>query len=629
MWVRVRLNRCNNLNNERLQTMLKKNKLRYNEYYDMQSIYDQLYADSKNGNNFYKLIEIIGSEDNIRLAYRRLKTNKGSKTAGVDKQTIKDLHLLTDEELIAKVREMLGFYTPEPVRRVWIPKQDSNKKRPLGIPTIWDRLFQQCLLQVLEPICEAKFHPHSYGFRPNRSTHHAVSRVVTLINISKHHYCVDIDIQGFFDHVNHGKLLRQLWYIGIRDKRLISILGRLLKAEIVGEGIPNAGTAQGGVISPLLSNVVLNELDWWVSSQWETYQARNYKDVGSFRCYARNYTNLKGGYIVRYADDFKIMCRSYPEAQRYYHATVEFLKDRLNLSISKEKSRVVNLKKNSSEFLGFKIKVIEKQSSKHRFVAKTDMSDKAIAKAKINLKKKVKEIQRNPSKNRVVNYNLTVLGIQNYYKIATNIYNNLTTVSYTLWKSLRVRLKNCSSVIEFQNIPVNFQKLVMGIRKDKRIYQVKGIPMLPLTGQHHRYPLNFSQTINDYVVSSRKNYHRDLKAIPKDVLKQVRNTYSSSRSIEYNDNRISRYIAQYGKCYVTKRIIDIDRVHCHHILPIRLSGDDSYENLVVVDEFVHRLIHATNEITIGKLLAMMKLIPEDFERLNILREQVNNLPLKP
>ena len=609
--------------------MLKKNKLRYNEYYDMQSIYDQLYADSKNGNNFYKLIEIIGSEDNIRLAYRRLKTNKGSKTAGVDEQTIKDLQLLTDEELIAKVREMLGFYTPESVRRVWIPKQGSDKKRPLGIPTIWDRLFQQCLLQVLEPICEAKFHPHSYGFRPNRSTHHAVSRVVSLINISKHHYCVDIDIQGFFDNVDHGKLLRQLWHIGVRDKRLISILGRLLKAEIAGEGVPTKGTAQGGVISPLLSNVVLNELDWWISSQWETYQARNFKDIGSFRGYARNYTNLKGGYIVRYADDFKIMCRSYPEAQRYYHATVKFLEKRLSLSISEEKSRVVNLKKNSSEFLGFKIKVIKKQSSKHKFVAKTDMSDKAIAKAKINLKKKVKEIQRNPSKNRVVNYNLTVLGIQNYYKIATNIYNNLTTVSYTLWKSLRVRLKNCSSVIEFQNIPVNFQKLVMGIRKDKRIYQVKGIPMLPLTGQHHRYPLNFSQNINDYVVSSRKNYHRDLKVIPKDVLKQVRNTYSSSRSIEYNDNRISRYIAQYGKCYVTKRIIDIDRVHCHHILPIRLSGNDSYENLVVVDEFVHRLIHATKERTIGKLLAMMKLIPEDFERLNVLREQVNNLPLKP
>lgn len=609
--------------------MLKKNSLRYNEYYDMQSVYDQLYADSKNGNNFYKLIEIIGSEDNIRLAYRRLKTNKGSKTAGVDEQTIKDLQLLTDEELIAKVRGMLGFYTPEPVRRVWIPKQGSDKKRPLGIPTIWDRLFQQCLLQVLEPICEAKFHPHSYGFRPNtnRSTHHAVSRVVTLINISKHHYCVDIDIQGFFDHVDHGKLLRQLWHLGVRDKRLISILGRLLKAEIVGEGVPKQGTAQGGVISPLLSNVVLNELDWWISSQWETYQARNFKDIGSFRYYARKYTNLKGGYIVRYADDFKIMCRSYPEAQRFYHATVEFLKARLGLTINEEKSKVVNLKKNSSEFLGFKIKVIKKQSSKHKFVAKTDMSDKAIAKAKINLKKKVKEIQRKPSKNRVVNYNLTVLGIQNYYRIATNIYNNLTIVSYTLWKSLRVRLKNCSSIIEFQNIPVIFQKLVMGIRKDTKIYQVKGIPLLPLTGQHHIYPRNFSQTINDYAVSSRKNYHRDLKAIPKDVLKQVRNTYSSSRSIEYNDNRISRYIAQYGKCYVTKRIIDIDKVHCHHILPIRLSGNDSYENLVVVDEFVHRLIHATREKTIQKLLATMKLTPEDFERLNVLREQVNNLPL--
>ena len=189
--------------------MLKKDKLRYNEYFDMQSIFDELYQQSRNNNNFYKLMEVIGSKQNIRLAYRNLKGNTGSKTKGTDGKTIEDISKLNDEMLIKEVRARLEDYNPLPVRRVYIPKPGSDKKRPLGIPTIWDRLIQQCILQVLEPICEPKFHNHSYGFRPNRSTHHAVSRMVSLINLGKHYYCVDIDIKGFFDNVNHGKLMKQ------------------------------------------------------------------------------------------------------------------------------------------------------------------------------------------------------------------------------------------------------------------------------------------------------------------------------------------------------------------------------------------------------------------------------------
>ena len=369
--------------------MLKKAKLRYNEYYDMQKVFDSLYAASKNNNNFYKLLEIIGSEANIRLAYRNLKTNGGSNTAGPDGMTIDNIKEMSDEQVVQNVRDMLSDYKPKPVRRVFIDKPGSNKKRPLGIPCIWDRLVQQCILQVLEPICEPKFHPHSYGFRPNRSTSHAIARVVSLINVSKHYYCVDIDIKGFFDNVDHGKLLKQIWTLGIRDKRLICIISKILKSEIVGEGVPTKGTPQGGIISPLLYLILLNELDWWASNQWETFTPNKVKLTPAFRCYLRNYRNLKGGFIVRYADDFKIMCRTYEEAQRWYYATVDFLKTRLKLDISPEKSKVVNLRKNSSTYLGFKIKVVPNGRARYGYVAKTDMSDKAMTKVKANLKRKI------------------------------------------------------------------------------------------------------------------------------------------------------------------------------------------------------------------------------------------------
>ncbi|EPY2296318.1 group II intron reverse transcriptase/maturase [Clostridium sporogenes] len=588
----------------------------------MQSIYDKLYYDSKNGNNFYKLIEIIGSEQNIRLAYRNIKTNKGSKTSGTDGLTIKDICHINDKTLINKIRNKLSNYKPQSVRRVEIPKEGSNKTRPLGIPTIWDRILQQCILQVLEPICEPKFHNHSYGFRPNRSTHHAVSRVVSLVNIGKHHYCVDIDIKGFFDNVNHGKLLKQMWNLGIRDKRLISIIGKILKSEIEGEGVPTKGTPQGGIISPLLSNIVLNELDWWVSNQWETIKLNNKeRKINGFHQYARKYTTLKDGFIVRYADDFKIMCRTYQEAKRYYYAVVDFLKVRLGLDISPEKSKVINLKRNSSNFLGFKIKAIPKGKTKYGYIAKTEMNEKALKRTKCNLKNKVKDIQKSITSQNVIKYNLMVLGIQNYYKIATNIYNNLTEVNYTLMKSTRIRLRNCSKTIRFEETSANFKRLVKGIKKDSKIVSILNIPMLPLTEVHHCNPKNFSQDICNYTADGRKKIHENLKAIPKDVLNQVRNRCSITRSIEYNDNRLSRYIAQYGKCYITNELIGIDRVHCHHIIPLKFGGTDNYSNLTILNADIHKLLHMTNKQKIKKCLKYINLSKEQLKKLNDLRSK--------
>ena len=388
---------------------LKRQKLRNNEYYDTQQIFDELYAQSLKDVNFKNLMQYVLLDENIKLAYRNIKKNKGSKTSGTDGKTIKHLAAMSEERLIQTVKNKLKWYKPQSVRRVEIPKSsDPTKKRPLGIPTIMDRLIQQCFYQVLEPICEAKFRETSNGFRPNRGVENALAQAEKLIQKSNLHIVIDIDIKGFFDNVSHGKLLKQMWSLGIKDKKLLSIISVILKAEVAGIGFPERGTPQGGIISPILSNIVLNELDWWIASQWgelptkHEYKGRIHhtgtKDK-SKKYRALRTTKLKECYIVRYADDFKIFCRKHSDAVKLFKAVKLWLKDRLGLDISPEKSKIVNLKHSYSEFLGFKIKVhkkgkkIRNNRSYDNYVVQSHISDKILKRIHKKAAEHIKNIQ--------------------------------------------------------------------------------------------------------------------------------------------------------------------------------------------------------------------------------------------
>jgi group II intron reverse transcriptase/maturase len=308
----------------------KVNKLRYAEYYDMQGTFDSLFAKSQAGEPFCNLMETILSRDNILLAYRSIKRNDGSVTPGTDGLTIQDIEKVSPDELVRKIRSITNNYTPRAVRRKEIPKPyDLSKTRPLGIPCIWDRLVQQCILQVLDPICEAQFSNNSYGFRPNRSCENAIAHCYRLMQLSHFHYVVEFDIKGFFDNVDHPKLIKQMWAMGIRDKKLIYIIRRILKAPVLLEDgtmtHPEKGTPQGGIISPLLANIALHEMDMWVDDQWENnpitkkfpiYIRKNgSQDKTKGHAFMRT-TRLKEMNLVRYADDFRIFCRTKKEAVR-------------------------------------------------------------------------------------------------------------------------------------------------------------------------------------------------------------------------------------------------------------------------------------------------------------------------
>jgi len=609
--------------------ILKKQKLRNNEYYDTQEIFDELYDKAKNKNNyrFYKLMNLITSKQNIELAYRNIKNNTGSKTCGTNGKTIEYLTNKTNEDIVVYVKNRLQNYHPHKVRRIEIPKE-NGKTRPLGIPTIEDRLIQQCIKQVLEPICEAKFYKHSYGFRPNRSTQHAIARSMYLANKAKLEYVIDIDIKGFFDNVNHGKLLKQMWALGIQDKQLICIISKMLKAPIEGIGTPTKGTPQGGILSPLLSNIVLNELDWWIAEQWEYFETEyNYKTIdknnkinNSRKYRVLKKSKMKEMYIVRYADDFKIFCRDYETANKIFQATKMWLKERLHLEISEEKSKIVNLITNYSEYLGFKMKLIKKGNKK---VIKSHVSDKNRKRIIKRIKEELIKIQKLNSRKSALNYNSIILGVHNYYKIATHVNVDFKEISYKLNKKLYNRTKNIRSKIGYKS---KCHEKLYGKYNYKDIY-IQGVALFPIGGITTKPPMNFSQDITDYSEIGRMKIHKKQQSVSTYIIRHLMKNPIPSENIEYNDNRISLYVGQGGICPISKNLLEIENMECHHKFPKVDGGSNEYSNLIFLKTEIHKLIHATTTETINKYLKTLKLDNVAIKKLNKLRILAGNFEI--
>lgn len=611
---------------------LKKQKIRNAEYYDMQTAFDKLYADSVSGRQFRNLVELIQRPENIMLAYRNLRKNSGSKTAGVDKKTISDLNKWSDKKLVNHVQRKLDWYVPNAVRRVEIPK-DNGKKRPLGIPTIMDRLIQQCILQVLEPICEAKFFKRSNGFRPTHSAENAIAQAERMIQNIGCYYVIDIDIHGFFDNVNHGKLLKQMWALGIRDKKLLSIISAMLKAEVAGIGFPEKGTPQGGIISPLLSNIVLNELDWWVASQWEEMPTkRNYvhriyangtPDKSNTIRALRSYTKLKECYLVRYADDFKIFCKKHSDAVKLFEATKQWLWERLGLEISPEKSKIVNVKRHYSEFLGFKLKVREKgkkPDGSKRYVIEAHVRDKAFEKIRARSKEIIGQIRRTYDPKMeyrlIQKYNSYLIGIHNYYCIATHVNLDIHEIAFDVKKSLYNRLKH--RLQRTGSISNRYIQEKYG--RSREVRYLNGHAVVPIAYVQHRVPMDRKNRVNPYTPEGRTEIHKNLAGLNLAVMNHLMNTPAGQQSVEYNDNRIALYVAQKGKCAVSGIALDANQVDCHHKKPLSLGGDDSYQNLIIVSDAVHILIHSSSERTIKKYLNDLQLNSKQLAKLNNLRK---------
>jgi RNA-directed DNA polymerase len=269
-------------------------------------------------------MEEVGERENLKEALRQVKANKGS--AGIDRMTVGQLDdYLKQHRPVVRERLLNGTYEPKPVRRVEIPKPDGGVRK-LGIPTVLDRLIQQTVMQVLQRHWDRTFSESSYGFRPGRSAHQAVAQAQKYI-AEGYCWCVDLDLEKFFDRVNHDQLMGQIAK-RVEDKRVLKLIRAFLNAGVMENGLVSPsveGTPQGGPLSPLLSNLVLNELD--------------------------RELELRGLLFVRYADDCNIYIRSERAGQRVMESITRFITDKLKLKVNETKSAVA--RPQERKLLGF------------------------------------------------------------------------------------------------------------------------------------------------------------------------------------------------------------------------------------------------------------------------------------
>ena len=609
--------------------------LRHAEYYAMQECFDNLYQQSKNGELFTNLMPLILTRENILLAYRNIKANTGSNTAGTDRLTIKDIGKRTPDEVVKMVQYIVTGsphgYRPRAVRRKEIPKPNGST-RPLGIPCIWDRLVQQCIKQVMEPICEAHFSENSFGFRPNHSVENAIQRTYCLLQRSHMHYVIEFDIKGFFDNVDHSKLIRQIWAMGIRDKHLLYVIRQILKAPIrMPDGktiIPDKGTPQGGIISPLLANIVLNELDHWIESQWqENPVIQNYVvrvnhsgcQIKSHGYRAMRTTRLKEMYIVRYADDFRIFCNKRSDAEKTKIAITQWLKERLRLDVSPEKTRIVNVKRQYTEFLGFKIRLYPK-GNKH--VVRSHICDKKKAIEREKLITQAKKIQHAGKDRKTIDevrlYNSMVMGIQNAYAIATDISLDCSDFNRAVMTVLTNRLNRGKSIrlVKKGRKLTETERERYGKSKMMRFDATSDEPIYPIGYIRNRKPMARKMGTCSYTAEGRIGLHDNLR-INIAMMHALMREPLFGRSTEYADNRISLFSAQWGKCAVTGiPFSSLKDIHCHHITPVSSGGTDRYSNLVLIHDAVHKLIHAKDKETIQKYMEKLNLKKTHLKKVN-------------
>lgn len=507
---------------------------------------------------------MLKSRANVELSVRQVtQINKGRNTPGVDGRVA-----LTPDERTELIKDLLQDQTwkTQPAKRVYIPKA-NGKKRPLGIPTIADRVRQAMVKNALEPEWEAKFEPCSYGFRPGRSCHDAIGRIFRLaLPQSKKKWVVDADIKGAFDNISHDTLKDAL--AGFPAKELVK---QWLKAGIMDKGIfadTDKGTPQGGVISPLLANIALHGME---TAMGVTYRKRgNYVSIKSKRA------------VVRYADDFVIFAETRKDARAAKHEIAQWLKG-VGLELSEDKTSIRHLR-DGFDFLGFTIRQFtERQTDKPILLIKP--SKDAVNRFKARLRQEWHDLKGHNAKRVMDRLNPILRGWGNYNRKVVSAETFAKVEAYNHWK-IRKWLKQTHPKKSWQWLRRAYFSVPLRDRQDKWAFGDKetGQHLLRMTWMSIQRHILIKHGYSPDNPEQRKYWQkrelRNFELLPTERHKRIANK-------------------QKGLCPMCREsLYDAESLQMHHIIPKSRGGTDKSANLALLHTMCHYQIHRqTGEAT--------------------------------
>lgn len=589
---------------------------------ELRILLDKMYKHAKEKSenretiSFKKLVDLIGIEPVITTAIHNIKSNSGSRTPGTDGETIERFLLANHQEVLDYVKEKLRWYKPKPVRRKWIDKPGKNEKRPLGIPAIGDRVIQECVRIVIEPILEAQFFKHSYGFRPMRDTHQALGRLNEVIHSTGYKWVIEGDISKFFDKVNHNILLKKLWGMGIHDSKLLMIIKEMLKAGVSGESSRNElGTPQGGIISPLLANVYLHSLDKFVSREWEEKkfldkngEVRKYAHERS-KFYKLHKSNLKPAYFIRYADDWVLVTNSRENAEKWKYKIAKFLENNLQIELSRDKTKITNVSKTNVKFLGFDIKFVRGKANKGLVPDIRPNKEKLKLKMK-EVRKATKLIKKQATIEQAIHQinlvNSKVRGLAEYYKAANNVNISMkeysASLKFTALRSIKRwggKLERAKFVDNLKSVHEKYRTQIPTIEYNGLKIGITNPAFATWQGSEYKNPLE-----TPYSMKGRDLYEKRTGKVPlkrrSDWLLSVHlsriigfGLTDPKYNFEYYMNRAYAFNRDKGKCKVCGKEVSQKDVEIHHNSPKKpLDKVNKVKELSTLHMKCHDMIHS-------------------------------------